>query len=154
MRTRRGFTLVELLVAIAVIGIAFTALAMTQLSGFRVTQDAVQTAVARDVATRQMEDLRALGYARLVRCGETDQPACTAGPAPDEEEPRFLLSWSVSDDLSAIGVPSLAPPPLLDVQVEVTWPDGSYQLGSLLSCADAGASSSTNVDCPKESMNP
>ncbi len=174
MRDARGLSLVEVLVAFAVIAVVFMALAMSQLTGFRATRDSAEASTARDLASRQLEIIRGYGYATYAKrttvlgvyagCATTSPtgssaeldraspfPTCVGNDGDLANFPGYTVSWTVApaDDVLATD-----PPALYDVSVTVTRGDFAYTLASYLSCADAGELSVTGVSCPEESLLP
>lgn len=172
MKNAQGLSLIEVLVAFAVISIVFMALAMSQLTGFRATRDSVEASTARDLASRQIEIIRGYGYATYAQrttvlgifagcattsptgsSAELDVPApfpnCTGSDSDITNFPGYTVSWTIapSDD-----VRTTDPPALYDVDVTVSRDDFTYTLASYLSCADAGELSVTGVSCPEESL--
>ena len=153
-----GLTLVEILVTITIIGIAFTALAFAQVSGFGVTRSSLEQMTARDLASKRIELIQSYGYAFYKGCpttgpGVTGIPGCSGSETPNSN-PGFTLTWSVTKDLVAQGIPDRSPedPALVGVNVRVAWQDKSYSLYTYLSCADAGDFSTTNVTCPDKGI--
>jgi type II secretory pathway pseudopilin PulG len=164
--SRQGLTLVEVMVALAFTGIAFTALALSQVTGFKVTRNSQEAAIAKDLAHNRLEVFRAYGFHPFALCPTIDpedlDPAAYAGYPPCEgsatssEYPAFDVAWSLSNRPQ--GTPQLSKPALIEVRVLINWPEGakmsSYAVTSYLSCGDPGAFASTDVPCPKESLGP
>lgn len=158
MRSQAGLSLLELLIAFVIITIAFLALAMSQVTGLRTTRDALDVSVARDIASRQMEQMRGLGHFYFKDCPATSTSvmACEKSNQAVSGYPGYTLSWRATNqpqnpaNTSAALV--MSPSPLVSVEVTVAWRGKTYRLASYLSCADAGELSSTSVACPKESM--
>lgn len=156
-RSNQGLTLVEVLVALVFTGVAFTALALSQVTGFKVTRSSQEAAVARDLATKQLELFRSYGFEPYSECSTFDPedqgfvgfPPCEATVTSDEY-PRFTIHWLITD--RPRGTPLMSKPALLEIQVEVTWDDKSYELTSYLSCGDPGEYATTKVPCPTESL--
>lgn len=173
---RDGIGMVELLVVIAVIGVTFLAMASSQILSFKVTQTAQETAAAKDIAARKMEQIRGYGYFAYAKCngGEGSvyisvAPGCKGEITKQTDKngdllghENYTLSWTVDNtpenprgggaDLS-----TFATPPLISVSVTAAWGRSaadSYSLQSYLSCADAGEFSFTGVPCPAKSMEP
>lgn len=157
MKSRHeGLTIIELLVTIAIIGITFLALAMSQITGFRVTRDSAEAAIAKDAATEQMETIRAWGYEQYKGCPAieptaSDAPKCE-GTATLSNNTNLTLQWRV--DNRPPEIKPLDPPPLVSVIVTVTNNNGGtdYELYTYLSCADADFLSATQIQCPVTSI--
>lgn len=168
MRQSQGLSLIEVLVAFSIISIVFLALAMSQVVGFRTTQDSLEASSARDLAARQIEVIRGYGYAVYgPRTGYTGCNSETSAPAGSSQDfdlafpscagsdstvigfPGYTVSWDIAP---AANVPVTTPPALYDVEVTVTREDLTYILASYLSCADAGEFSVTGVACPSATV--
>lgn len=157
MKSSQGLSLLELLVAFTVVAIAFLALAMAQVTGFRTTRDALDVAAARDVASKHMEQMRALGYVAFKNCPTANSVmACSATNTSVAGRPGYALSWRIQTNPPNPANPSatlvMSPPPFLLAEVRVTWRGKRYVITSYFSCADSGELSSTNVECPQASM--
>lgn len=169
MKQQTGLGIVEIMVAISIIGIAFVALAFSQVYSFRTTGNSQKTAIAKDAASKKMEEIRGVGYETYRTCAASStNTSCVASGQTVTNQPGYSLAWSITNqpknpsdltktlptpDVDANGRPK---PSLVGVTVTVSWQEGSspktYVISSYLSCADAGDFSSTNVPCPKESL--
>lgn len=146
-----GFSLLELLVALAMIGVAFGALAYVQVTGFRVTRSSQGAAIAKDLGMKQLEILRGRGYQAYRDC--TDGAAGCSGTEVDDEHPSFSVSWTITDAPAGVKLLSgTEPPALLGVEIQVTWEDTRYDLVGYLSCGDPGKTGTTETPCPRESL--
>ena len=161
MRRTDGLSLIEILIAFAIISVTFTALMMSQITGFRVTRSSAQASLARDVASEHMYVLRSYGFHNYEDCGvgntpvDATSPACSGSQAVPNQN-GYTLSWTITNnptrsDGTAFN-PVVTDPHLLGVNVTVSWGDGDYTLSSFLSCADVGEFSSTSVPCPVSSL--
>lgn len=164
-RSQHGLTLIEVMVALVFTGIAFTALALSQVTGFKVTRSSQQTVIAKDVGMRQLELFRGYGFHPFVRCPTIDPevynpdsytgyPACEATQA-SADHPGFTLDWSLTNNPA--GTKLMSPDPaLVEVKIDVFWQSGDetkhFYLTSYLSCGDPGEFATTNVPCPKETL--
>ena len=150
-----GVTIIELMVALAIVSIAFAALAYSQITGFRVTRSSQGAAIAKDLGMAKLEYLRALGYELYRACPDAGPaaggplPACE-GSEPGAEHPSFTVRWRITE--SPVGVPALDPPALKGVEISVTWEGTRYDLVGFLSCGDPGESALTQVPCPSGSL--
>jgi prepilin-type N-terminal cleavage/methylation domain-containing protein len=159
MKGQSGLTLVELLIALAVIGIAMAALISSQILSFKVTRDAQKSSLAKDIASQQIEVIRGYGFGSYMNCPTTSPsspaPACT-GSQSVSNYAGYTLAWSITNapknPSNLTQTLNLTKPALVGVSVTVSWTGGSYVLSSYLSCADAGEFSFTTVPCPAESM--
>ena len=163
MRQSSGISLVEIIVTFSIIAIAFLALTMSQILGFRVTQDSAQSATARDIATQQLETIRGFGYVFYQDCptlNPTVGPACqnASFPAMDDvpNHQGYTIWWSVTNapiDITGNAInPAELTPALVGIEVRVNWDGGSYDLTSYMSCADAGEFSNNAIFCPSGSL--
>lgn len=151
LASRDGMTLVEVMIAVAIIGIAFVALAFSQVLGFRVTRVSQQTQIARDLATLQMETIRSNGFASYKDCDGSDSaPSDCSGKVASSDYSDFTVSWDM--DNSPPGMAAVSAPALVAVTVSVTWHDQEYALTNYLSCGDPDDESSTTVPCPGETL--
>lgn len=161
-RETKGLTLVEVMVALAFTGIAFTALALSQVTGFRVTRTSQEAAIAKDLALHQMELFRSYGFQPFVRCptfdpevdGWVGYPACS-GSETSSDYPGFVVDWALTN--RPLGTKLMTPPSLIEVTITVRWQvregdSKDFVLTSYLSCGDPGEVGSTDVPCPKASL--
>lgn len=77
LQTEKGFTLIEVVVALGLAAFAFTALAYAMAGGLRALSVEKTRARANDVATEAIEDLQRLSYDGLGLCA----PASTSPPS-------------------------------------------------------------------------
>ena len=173
---RDGIGLVELLVVISVIGVTFLAMASSQILSLKVTRSAQETAAAKDITSRKMEQIRGYGYFMYANCKDGEgsvyisvAPGCqgkvtgqsdTSGDLLGHD--NYTLSWTIDNTpvnprSGGADLSTFSTPPLISISVTASWGSGtsdSYSLQSYLSCADAGEFSFTGVPCPAESMEP
>ena len=110
----RGFTLVEVVIALAVFAIGILALYTMQVTSIQSNGGARKRTEAVSWATNQMEILRTTPYDSLAN-GQTAQGA-------------YNLSWTITDiDLDNDGVNDSK-----DISVNVNWQDRSRQLSTNL----------------------
>lgn len=150
MLSSLGMTIAELMVALTVIGVAFTALAMAQVTSLHVTRASTDAAVARDAALQKLELIRTHGYAAFRFCPDV-QPVLSGAPACAGTEvlasnTRFTLSWVV-DSYTESSIQPAQFPTRLEARVTVTWANQTYELIAVLSCAEIGTFSTTQVAC-------
>ena len=88
MRNDEGYTLIEVLIAIAILSIGLLAIATMQVSSIRVNDTARRMTRRATIAQDRLEYLMSLGYknAVLTSGGHTD------GSAPS----GYTISWTVS----------------------------------------------------------
>lgn len=97
LRSGRGLTLVEVLIALVIIAVAFVALTYTQVLNLRVTSDSRQASSATQVANEYLELLtqRILAdYAKYQSCPSGDHCAAT-GVEVDGYSVAYSLSRGV-----------------------------------------------------------
>lgn len=108
-RRRAGFTLIEVLIAVAVLGTALVVLLHCQLVSIRLADRAAQLTRATLLAEAMMAERLAQGYPEAG----TEQGADEDGAVP--------MSWTVQVAPAELDVPGGE---LRSVQVEVAWQDG------------------------------
>jgi prepilin-type N-terminal cleavage/methylation domain-containing protein len=161
-RSQQGLTLIEVMIALVFTGIAFTALALSQVTGFRVTRSSQEAAIAKDLATGQAELFRAYGFDPFDRCptfdpeldGWVGYPPCE-GEEASADHPGFVVKWALTNRPQ--GTKLMTRPALIEVAITVEWQnrEGStkdYPLTTYLSCGDPGEGVTTSVPCPEESL--
>jgi type II secretory pathway pseudopilin PulG len=161
-RSEQGLTLIEVMIALVFTGIAFTALALSQVTGFRVTRSSQEAAIAKDLAMRQAELFRAYGFDPYDRCPTTSPadeglvgyPACQDQEA-SIDHPGFVVKWALTNRPE--GTKLMTPPALVEVKVTVEWQTRDagtkeYFLTTYLSCGDPGEGVTTSVPCPQDSL--
>lgn len=163
-RSNLGLTLIEVMVALVFTGIAFTALALSQVTGFRVTSSSQEAAIAKDLAMRQLESFRGYGFDPFVMCPTIDPdvykpdlyagyPTCE-GEQTSSEQPRFTITWSMNNRPE--GTKLMSPPSLVEAKITVNWDNKGnnreYFLTSYMSCGDPGQFATTDVPCPKDTL--
>ncbi len=114
-RARAGFTLLEVLIALAVLGIALVALLHCQIVSIMLSERAGQLTRATLLAETRLAERLAAGY---------PEPGLEEGTEPGEGAP---MRWTVTvASPEPGGLPQEAPAgaELRSVQVEVTWRDG------------------------------
>ena len=65
MTSRRGLTLIELLVAMLIVGVALTGLISLFFFGFRTTEGAQDMGIAYNISRQELERVRNIGFLRL-----------------------------------------------------------------------------------------
>jgi len=89
LKTERGFTLVEIMVAICVFSVGMLAVASMQVSGTQGTANAKWQTGAVVWASDQMEKIISLPY---------DHPDLADGAHAGVTEDQYAISWVVQDD--------------------------------------------------------
>lgn len=135
-QTRRGFTLLEVMVAIMALGIAVTMLTRAAVDGMRLEGDAYRRLGASQVAGQLIADLESgmiggvvpevgqrelevEGFVVIVEASpvEPEELGIDLGDRGRDSAPLTAL---VGDDRQSTG------PPLLEIQIAVTWQEGLY----------------------------
>jgi type IV pilus assembly protein PilV len=98
LSSSRGFTLVELMIALLVFGIGIVALAQSLPNGVRVRDRARRMSVATNLAQQQVERLRALpeNHADLAAGSHADPLNPIRG--------AYRRRWSIQDDTPISGM--------------------------------------------------
>jgi prepilin-type N-terminal cleavage/methylation domain-containing protein len=103
--TNRGFTLVEVMIGMAIFFIGFMAVGSMQIAAINGNAGAREATEAATFATDQLETLIALPYASIVNGGWTDADGA------------YTVSWDVVNGTSALNTP-LANTKTITVTVE------------------------------------
>jgi len=91
----RGFTLVEVLVAILLIGLALLAVAPMFVYAVRSTASSADLGSAGAKAIERMEQLRSKSFASLAAGGSLSSNVTNYFDASD---PRFVVRWTVANN--------------------------------------------------------
>lgn len=111
--TRRAFTLVEVLIALAILAIGLVALLQLHVLSLR----------AADRAARQDQAVR-LAADKLAECLAKPRLEGAAGVAGDDE-PATGMEWRVTTrDVNSADLDGMELPGLIRVVVDVSWTDG------------------------------
>ena len=123
-----AFTLIEVLVAMAIFSIGILAVASMQLSGTKGSSSARLTSEAAVLAQGQMESLIALGYDPTAPVPEFN-PANNGTRAVTYSN-RYTVDWTVAQNtLNGIPLPNNC----LGITVTVAWGQGSYNINFIKS---------------------
>lgn len=96
----KGYTLIEVMIAIAIFAIGFLAVASLQIAASKTNRAGSEYTQASTIATDRMERLMMLGY------GNDDlDPAANPHPdPPDDMQGKYNIQWIVTEtDLNADG---------------------------------------------------
>lgn len=102
----RGFTLIEVLVAVSIFSIAVLGLAIGATTVMRANQTGLNTTIATNLAQDKLEELKAKTAANIVSGGPV---TTTSGGV------TFSRSWTVTSNSPVTGVKR--------IDVTVTWTD-------------------------------
>jgi prepilin-type N-terminal cleavage/methylation domain-containing protein len=136
---RNGFTIIEVLIALAIFSIGLLAVALMQIKGINSVRGSREKTEAMNLAETQAERLMALKFylddnkEDDDHNGETDfydaNPSLAAGSFSDDSDwtGRFTLYWTIVDDTPLPAVNGPAPFPLTRSKTITLWvtPDGS-----------------------------
>lgn len=111
MNSRGGFTLIEVLVALAVVGLVATAVLAQAGAAIHAQADASESMIAATLAEQKLEALRALASSDLERLPDTLRSGRFAPPLE-------AYGWAARAERSR------HEPALLDVEVEIEWQGG------------------------------
>jgi len=117
-RRRQGMTLIEVIVALAILGFGMLAMAAAQLSSLKFTDNSRERSEAYYLAQQQMEAFQVMSPSALedVRTAAT-YPNDTANPldpdAADATTAAYFRSWTITPNSPEAGV--------YTVRVQVTW---------------------------------
>lgn len=143
-KTNSGFTLFEVLAAVAILGVFFVVLANVALDGMRFEGDAerrMRASVLADRFLAEVEHAFSTGVSPPVGATESEEEefavsvdvrafdlagfaAALGGGAPEEERPD-PRSGGAAATPSLLTLPSRGPPPILEVEVLVSWVEGA-----------------------------
>jgi len=122
-RNNRGFTLLEILLAISILAIALLAMAHMQITAIHTNAFANRMTTATTLAYDKMEQLKQLPYndANLSDDGDTTDLADTANPDYlDDPGGGYTRVWNIADNTPVAGAKTVA--------VIVGWDNWSHQV--------------------------
>jgi len=141
LRAEEGFTITELMVSLAILSIAFFALAGVASTGLRIVAEARQREAATEIANGRLEHLRDIPYDNVALNSGLCSPTCPVAHSTDTNNPDYKVSAdgtqftvaagkneSLIEDSSTGEVPHIESPvavgPILySVYQYVTWVD-------------------------------
>jgi len=111
-----GFTLIEVMIAMAILGVGLLSIAVAQLTAIKVSSRSKNLQQAMFLAREQMDDIEALPLnAALLQAGATtDDPG---NPLKASNDPDDLTSFNRSVTVT----PNAPTPGLAQVSVTVVW---------------------------------
>ncbi len=126
MKGSNGFTLIEVLVAMAIFSIGILAVASMQLAGTKGSSSARFSTEAAVLAHSQMESLLALEYDPAAPVTEF----AAGSHASPFSNSKYTVSWNVEvGTLNAIALPANC----LGITVTVSWARKSYNINFIKS---------------------
>ena len=124
MSGSKGFTLIEVLVAMAIFSIGILAVASMQLAATKGSSSARLSSEAAVLAQSQMESLVALKYDPTLATPINDFDPANSWTHGVTYSNRYTVDWGVTQNtLNGI----LLPNNCLGITVTVTWPSGGGQ---------------------------
>lgn len=112
-RRRRGFSLIEILVVVLIMGVAFIPLFGMFITGTKGAEEVTHNTVAVNLAAETLEIISNLPFSEL------DNYAAYQAPPVDIHGITFTKEVSVEDVLTSAG----GAPALKKIEVSVTWKD-------------------------------
>ncbi len=167
-KSERGVTILELLVALVIIAVAFFAIAAAQLGSLSATSNAREISGAKDFGNKQLEGVRekilldVLSADNSRAAWETYADACPVVQDPPAAAGvdalckgraaggRYTAQWVLGPEN---GAPKASEGALVQVRMKVTWATGESQkelgLMSYLSCVDVDRKANRDLSvCP------
>lgn len=131
-RPNRGFTLLEVMVAVAILGLGLTAILSAQAGAFTTSSLARNTGLATGLLRCKMSELEE----HLLKDGFQELDETDSGPCCDGDESAMTCSWIIAK-------PELPEPKLGDLDLDSNIDLGGGDLGALgqLSAIDQGKTS-------------
>jgi len=112
--TDRGYTLIEIMIAISIFAIGFLAIAYLQITASKNSRTGSEITEAATIATDRMERLMVLAFDDPL----LDPTANPHPPAPDNAQGKYSIQWLVADtDLNADGTNDSKV-----INMSVSWP--------------------------------
>jgi len=114
----RGFTLVEVFIALTILGFVLAGLAMMMVGNIKTGREARRFTAAGALAQQKLEDLRALGYASAASSASAESLTETAATSGNT---MYTRNWTVAPGATT---------GTKDLTVTVSWSDdlGSHQV--------------------------
>ena len=124
---RRGFSLIELMIALGILAFGILATTASQLGAMKVSVESRNRSVAMNLAEEQMEIFEVMSpvevLALIIAPGYPNDPSNPIDPDPgDGASNSFARSWSIQDDTPEAGI--------MTITVTVAWTDGQGTLRS------------------------
>jgi prepilin-type N-terminal cleavage/methylation domain-containing protein len=119
-RIRGGFTLLEVMIALSILGFGMLAASVGQLSALKTSRQSRSQTLSMYLAEQQMEAFQSMSaadvLAEIAAPGYPDDPANPIDPDPgDDDVITYDRRWFIEDDTPEVGV--------ISIRVEVDWVD-------------------------------
>ncbi len=109
-----GFTLIEVMIALAIMSIGVLSLGVAQLTALRMSSTSSRLSQAMYLAEEQMEIFRSMPWGATFTALVVDQPDPTNPILPvNGDSASYNRSWTI--------VPNQAPHNLTEITITVTW---------------------------------
>jgi prepilin-type N-terminal cleavage/methylation domain-containing protein len=119
-RRRDGFTLLEVMIALSILGFGMLAASVGQLSALKTSRQSRSQTLSMYLAEQQMEAFQSMSsddvLAEIAAPGYPDDPANPIDPDPgDDDVTTFDRRWFIEDNTPETGA--------ISIRVEVDWVD-------------------------------
>lgn len=142
MNRRSGLTIIEVLIALAIIGALFAVLAVTQVSTFKITRQSQTASSAMQVAASELDDLSRkvlADYADYAQC-----PTATVTCSGSVQTSGATGTFAITKDATTFSGGSSPGTDVLDISVSITKP-APVSLATKVSCIDESTPSSGSM---------
>jgi prepilin-type N-terminal cleavage/methylation domain-containing protein len=122
-----GFTLLEVLIAMAILGVGILSIGVAQLSALKMSSGSKHRSQAMYLAQDQLDEFLALPAGDAALAAAVENNPDPQGPVDidpnDDDLTTYSRSWTIEPNLPAVG--------LTRITVRVEWEDGSNRVGRL-----------------------
>lgn len=122
-----GFTLLEVLIAMAILGVGILSIGVAQLSALKMSSGSKHRSQAMYLAQDQLDEILALPAGDAALAAAVENNPDPRGPVDidpsDDDLTTYSRSWTIEPNLPAVG--------LTRITVRVEWEDGSNRVGRL-----------------------
>lgn len=113
-RSRQGISLIEVMVALVILGIGILGTTAGQIAAIKLSQDSRTNAAAMNLAEQKLEEFEFMPAADVeVLAGTTADAANPIDPPDDGVVMALNRSWTITPDTPEPGI--------MTVQVDVSW---------------------------------
>lgn len=143
--TRSGLTIIEVLISLAILGVLFAVLAVTQVSTFHITRNSQQASSAMQVAGKQLDDLSRKvlhDYADYSTCPGATSVSCSGTISTGGATGNFSITPSPTSFSGGAGGTDV-----LVIDVSLSKP-ASVSLSTQVSCIDESKPTSSSLSMP------
>ncbi len=114
----RGISMIEVMIALAVLAFGMLGVAAVQISAFRATAQSRERALAHELAQQQLEIFQEMSRTSLetIRAAGVNDPLNPIDPDPNDAQPMsFTRTWAITPDTPE--------PDVYTIMVTVGWTD-------------------------------